>query len=185
MQYKQATLHISDQHMALHFHVSTVSIHHHRANSMIAVPYQCFVLSIVYNFVIHILFLFLYLIQCSLTCGLLCHSIWISHLWCVRICSWMYSWLQLPVRCIVLCKWHQSHLLIIGLAGPASTSSSHDEDSLPPTLPLATDDYMDESTPSSSSARRARKRRTIASLPTPRQVQNGVDGNNLYASRVL
>lgn len=60
-------------------------------------------------------------------------------------------------------------LQIKGLAGPASTSSSHDEDSLPPTLPLATDDYMDESASSASSARRARKRRTIASLPTPRQ----------------
>jgi hypothetical protein len=56
------------------------------------------------------------------------------------------------------------------LAGPASTSSSHDEDSLPPSLALATDDYLDESTSSSSSARRARKRRTIASMPTPRQV---------------
>lgn len=60
-------------------------------------------------------------------------------------------------------------LQIKGLAGPASTSSSHDEDSLPPTLPLATDDFLDESTSSPSSARRARKRRTIASMPTPRQ----------------
>ncbi|XP_069684528.1 protein bric-a-brac 1-like isoform X12 [Periplaneta americana] len=60
-------------------------------------------------------------------------------------------------------------LQIKGLAGPASTSSSHDEDSLPPSLPLTADDYLDESTSSPSSARRARKRRTIAALPTPRQ----------------
>ncbi|XP_021918582.1 protein tramtrack, alpha isoform-like isoform X5 [Zootermopsis nevadensis] len=60
-------------------------------------------------------------------------------------------------------------LQIKGLAGPASTSSSHDEDSLPPSLALATDDYLDESTSSPSSARRARKRRTIASMPTLRQ----------------
>ncbi|PSN45227.1 hypothetical protein C0J52_07134 [Blattella germanica] len=58
-------------------------------------------------------------------------------------------------------------LQIKGLAGPASTSSSHDEDSLPPSLPIATEDYLDDSASSPSSARRARKRRTIASMPTP------------------
>ncbi|XP_068081065.1 protein bric-a-brac 2 [Anabrus simplex] len=63
-------------------------------------------------------------------------------------------------------------LQIKGLAGPASTSSSHDEDSLPSTLPPnSTDDYMEESIPSPSSARRARKRRVMGSLPASHPLQ--------------
>ncbi|KAJ9574652.1 hypothetical protein L9F63_008184, partial [Diploptera punctata] len=60
-------------------------------------------------------------------------------------------------------------LQIKGLAGPASTSSSHDEDSLPPSLPIAAEDYLEESASSPSSARRARKRRTLSSMSTPQQ----------------
>ena len=60
-----------------------------------------------------------------------------------------------------------NNFVLQGLAGPASTSSSHDEDSLPPSLPLATEDYLDEPVSSPASARRARKRRTLASMPTP------------------
>jgi len=66
MQYKQATYHISDQVSTWHFITILVlcAFITTELNSMTDVPYQCFVLSIVNNFLIPILFL--YLIQCSL-----------------------------------------------------------------------------------------------------------------------
>ncbi|GLG92910.1 Protein jim lovell [Gryllus bimaculatus] len=58
-------------------------------------------------------------------------------------------------------------LQIKGLAGPAF--SSHDDENTQSSAPLSSaEDYLDESTPSPSGSRRARKRRVMSSTQSPR-----------------